>query len=82
MAKAKAKKLPFVAEMEIHKIGPRSFVHDPKMAREPIVTANVKLQFVGQDGDRFVSKNRRLGWGCTRVLGANVVISDNYFWGF
>ncbi len=34
----------------------RSFVHDPKMAREAIVTANVKLQFVGQDKDKYVGK--------------------------
>lgn len=26
------------------------------MAREPVVNANVKLQYVGQDGDKYVSK--------------------------
>ena len=32
----------------------RNFVHDPKMANEPTVSASVKLQYVGINGDRYV----------------------------
>ena len=32
----------------------RSFVHDPKMANEPTVSASVKLQYIGRNGDRYV----------------------------
>jgi hypothetical protein len=32
----------------------RNFVHDPKMANEPTVSATVKLQYIGRNGDRYV----------------------------
>ena len=32
----------------------RNFVHDPKMANEPTVSASVKLQYTGRNGDRYV----------------------------
>ena len=32
----------------------RNFVHDPKMANEPTVSASVKLQYIGRNGDRYV----------------------------
>ena len=32
----------------------KNFVHDPKMAKEPTVYANAKLQFVGNDNKRYI----------------------------
>ena len=32
----------------------RNFVHDPKMANEPTVSASVKLQYTGRNGDRYI----------------------------
>ena len=29
-------------------------MHDPKMANEPTVSASVKLQYIGSNGDRYV----------------------------
>jgi hypothetical protein len=34
----------------------RSFVHDPKMAKQAVVKATVKLQFRGNDQENYVGK--------------------------
>ena len=44
----------FIRCIQFYVLFCRNFVHDPKMANEPTVSASVKLQYTGRNGDRYV----------------------------